>query len=78
MDALKKFFPFSFGAKDVASLVIKILIYLVVGIIIGFVIGILAKIPIINLVTGLVGALIELYSLAGIVIAVLDFCKVLK
>ncbi len=78
MDILKKLFPFSFGSKDVASLVIKIIIYLVVGAVFGFVIGILARIPIVNLLTGLVGALVEIYILAGIVITILDYMKITK
>ncbi len=78
MDMLKKFFPFSFGVKDVANLIVKILIYIVAGAVIGFVIGILSNIPIVNLVTGIVGTLVEIYITAGIVIAILDFCKVLK
>lgn len=78
MDMLKKFFPLSFGSKDVANLVVKALIYLVVGIIAGFAIGILANIPVINLVTGLVGTLVELYCVVGIVIAILDYLKILK
>lgn len=78
METLKKIFPFSFGVKDVASLVIKILIYIVVGAVIGFVLSVLGKIAIIGLIIRLVGTLVEIYILAGIVIAVLDFCKVLK
>lgn len=78
MDTLKKLFPFSFGVKDVATLIIKILIYIVVGAVIGFVLSLIGKIPVIGLITGLVGALIEIYLLAAIVIAILDFCKVLK
>jgi len=78
MDMLKKFFPFSFGAKDVANLVIKIIIYLVVGTVLGIVIGLLAGIPVIGIVVSLVCSLIDLYCLAGIIIAILDFCKVLK
>lgn len=78
MDILKKVFPFSFGVKDVASLIIKILVYIVVGVVIGFALFLLAHIPIVNLVVGLVGALVEIYLLAGIVIAILDFCNVLK
>ncbi len=78
MDTLKKLFPFSFEVKDVASLIIKIIVYLVAGAVIGFVLSILAKIPIIGIVVGLVGTLVEIYILAGIVIAVLDFCKILK
>lgn len=78
MDTLKNFFPFSFGAKDVAALVIKMLIYLVAGVVIGFVLSIVNKIPVIGLITGLVGALVEIYILAGIVIAILDYLKILK
>ena len=79
MDALKKIFPLSFKyTKDVANLIIGILIYLVVGFIGGVAIGILAHLPIVNLVVGIVGGLLDLYCLAGIVIQVLVFAKVLK
>lgn len=78
MDTLKKLFPYSFNAEDVASLVIKIIVYLVVGAIAGFVIGIFGKLPLIGIIASLVGALAEIYILAGIIIAVLDFLKVLK
>lgn len=72
MDMLKKFFPYSFGAKDVAGLVIKIVVYLVVSAVLGFVISL------IPLVGGLVASLIGVYSTVGIVLAVLDYLKILK
>ena len=78
MDMLKKFFPLSFGAKDVANLIIKIVIYLVIDVVLGFAIGLLSGIPIVCIIIGIVGSLLGLYCLAGIVIAILDFCKVLK
>lgn len=79
MDTLKKFFPFSFKEKkDVAALVINVILYLVAAVVIGFVLGIVALIPIINLIVGLVGGLVELYVLAGIVLSFLDYFKVLK
>jgi len=78
MALLKKLFPYSFGMKDVASLVIRILIYLVIGFVIGFLIGILAKIPVLGIIFGLLGGLLDLYVFAAIVIACLDFFKVLK
>ena len=31
MDMLKKFFPYSFGAKDITNLIVKIIVYIVVG-----------------------------------------------
>ena len=44
----------------------------------GFVIGLTALIPIVNLVCGLLGGLLNIYVLAGIVIQILVFTKVLK
>ena len=79
MDMLKKFFPISFKYADtVANLVIGILIYLVGGAIAGAIIGWLSAIPLIGFVFSLVGSLLGIYSLAGIVIEVLLFVKVLK
>jgi hypothetical protein len=79
MDTLKKLFPYSFKKKKtVSELIVNILIYLVAGILVGAVIGICSKIPVINLVTGLAGALVELYVLVGIVLSVLDYMKILK
>ncbi len=79
MDTLKKIFPFSFKEKkDVAALVINILIHIVVGVVIYFVLNIIGKIPVVGIITGLVGALIELYLTAGVVISCLDYFKVLK
>lgn len=79
MDILKKVFPYSFKAKEgVGALIVNVLVYLVVGVLVGFVIGIFAKLPIIGIVIGLCGGLVDLYVLAGIIISVLDFLKVLK
>lgn len=79
MDMLKKFFPLSFGAKpDIASLVINILIQLVVSVVAGWVIGIVAAIPLIGIIFGLVGSLVGLYFLAGIILSLLDYFKLLK
>ena len=76
---LKKFFPLSFKYSDtVSNLIIGILIYIVGDIIAGAVIGLLAAIPLIGWLFGLVGSLVGLYCLAGIVIQVLVFTKVLK
>ena len=74
MDTLKKIFPLSFKEKkDVAALIINILIQLVVGIIAGALIAILAKIPIIGIIIGIVGALVDVYVVAGIVLAILHY-----
>ena len=79
MDMLKKFFPYSFAAKkDVAALVINIIVYIVVGFIAGALIGLLWWVPIVNIITGILGSAIELYILIGLVLTVLDYCKILK
>lgn len=78
MELLKKIFPFSFKATDVASLVITIIAYLAAGVVLGFVIGLVAALPIIGIPFRLLGYLLELYIFAGIVLVVLDHCKILK
>ena len=79
MDTLKKFFPFSFTEKkDTASLVITVIVMLAVATVVRYVIGILAIIPIIGLIFGLVGALFGRYVLVSIVLTFLDYFKVMK
>ena len=86
METLKKIFPLSFKyTKDVASLIIGILVYLVVGIIAGAVIwvaGLLTGIPVLGallaIVLRVIGSLVDVYVIAGIVIQVLVFVKVIK
>lgn len=80
MNALKNLFPLSFGMKDVGKLIISILIYLVAGAVIGWVLSLLANLPLVGwllgLITGLAGTIIGLYLLAGIILAILNFLKI--
>ena len=85
MDFLKKLFPVSFNCKDEASkLVVGIIIYVVLGIIGSAVIWVagLINFPVIGIILKilltLTGTLLDLYITAGIVLAILVFCKVLK
>lgn len=87
MELLKQFFPFSFKkSEDVANLVISILLHLVAAILAGAVIGlatlIVGWIPIVGAIIGwalgVIGSLIELYVIAGIVIKILVYAKVIK
>jgi len=79
MDLLKKLFPFSFSEKkDIAALIITIIIYVVVGAIFAALIGLLANINILNFIMGIVGSLAEIYVTAGIVLSILHYIKVLK
>lgn len=86
MEMLRKFFPFSFKEKkDIAALIINVLLYIVAGVVIGFVLGLLGllgAIPVVGvilaLVLGLVSSIVELYILVGIVLSFLDYFKVIK
>ncbi len=79
MDILKKVFPISFKfANDVANLIIGIIIYVVIGAIAPVVLGILGFLPVIGWILGIVASLVGIYCLAGIIIEVLVFAKVLK
>lgn len=87
MDALKKIFPLSFKyTKDVPNLVIGILIHIVMGVIVGALIKISTLltvwIPLVGVILawglGVISSLIGVYVLAGIIIQVLVFAKVIK
>ncbi len=87
MDILKKFWPYAMKERTSGGdLAIAIIIYLVAGILAGAVIALatflVAWIPVIGWliawVLGLLSSLVGLYCLAGIVFAILSFCKVLK
>ena len=79
MDLLKKIFPFSFiPKKDLATLIIYVLVYLVAGAIGASIVGFLAGLPIIGFIFALIGSLIGIYSIAGAVLSCLDFFKILK
>lgn len=80
MDILKSLFPFSFNVKekDTNSLVICIIIYIVLMVLSGIAMALLSLIPVVNLLVGIVGWVLEVYCFTGLVLAVLNFLNVLK
>lgn len=86
MDMLKKFFPYSFGAKDTTALVIKIVVYVVAMVVGGLLLSLIGLISgwipllgaVIGWILGVIGTVIEVYCVIGIVLSVLDYFKVLK
>lgn len=79
MEILKKYFPYSFKEKkDVAALVVNIIIYVVAAFVAGVLMAILSFIPFIGLIIGILGSVVELYVTIGIVLSILDYLKVLK
>lgn len=80
MDFLKKLFPMSFQKTEVNNFVKRIIIYalgIILAGVIGFVLG-LINIPVITLLAGFIVSLLELYCTAGIVLAILVHCNVIK
>ena len=79
MDLLKKVFPYAFAEKkDVAALIINVIVFLVIGLVVGVVMGLLKNIPVLGLIINLVGGLFDIYVLATIVLSILDYLKILK
>ena len=76
MATLKKLFPFSFGAKDISQLLMKIVIHVIVSAIIGLLASLFRSIFIIGIIFHIVSYIVGLYCLIGIVIAILDYTKV--
>lgn len=88
MDILKKiwFYSFKVEKKNVSSLVVNLIVWVVAAFAAGLILGltsfITGWIPVVGilvaLVLGVVGGVIELYSLIGIVLSVLVYLDVLK
>jgi len=78
MDILKKFFPHAFKATELKAFIISLVVYVLIDVVCGFVIGLLAKIPVLGIIFGLLGSLVGLYALVGVVLSILVFVKVLK
>jgi hypothetical protein len=87
MDILKKLFPLSWKyANDVANVVVGVILYVVAGITAGAVIWLAGAITgwipllgaLVGWVLGIIGSLFEVYVIAGIVVLILVYLKVIK
>lgn len=78
MDMLKKFFPFSFKSQGLVNFIITLIVYLVIEAVLGWAIAVLAKIPVVGIICGLLGSLLGIYVLIGVVLAILNFLKIVK
>ena len=75
---LKKLFKLSYDVTDVRSLVIAIAVYFIVSAVYGVISAILGGIPIIGWIVGIIGAVLWVYCLTGIVLAILKYLEVTK
>jgi hypothetical protein len=80
MDFLKKLWPtpFKIQEKNVVSLIVQLVIFVVIVAVVGWLFGILAGIPIIGIIFGVLGSLIGLYNTVGIVLCILKFLGIVK
>ena len=86
MDMIEKYLPHAFAADTKERMIGALIIYaviLVVGAIVSWLIGtLLGWIPLIGIVIGLLlkiaGIIIDVYAVAGIVLTLLVYFKVLK
>ncbi len=78
MDALKKYFPHALKANDVKALIIALIIYAVIGFVGGIILGFLSIIPILGIIFRVIGWLVEVYTIVGIILAILVFLKIVK
>ena len=79
MNFLKTVFPLSFRFNNnLVRMIIGIIAYAIVGAVVGWAISIVVKLPIISIFGGLLGGLLEIYVVAGIVLLVLSWLKILK
>ena len=73
-----KYFPISARAKTLGGLLVSILIYIVVSFLIGLGLKVLSILPLIDILLGIIGWVVELYIAVGVVVSILVFFKVIK
>ena len=78
MDIMKKFFPLSFKyTKSVVDLIVGIIVYILVGAIGGVAIFIASLIPVVGILVGIVGWILDVYVAVGVILLILAFLKVI-
>ena len=78
LGSLRKYFPQAFASRDVRSLVVTLITYAIFSFLAGIVLGLLSGIPILGFIFSVIGWMVELYCVAGIVLAILVFLKVVQ
>lgn len=73
---MRAFFPLSAKAYDLKTLIIISLVYIAASVATGAVLGLLRWIPLLGTVLAIVSQLIDLYCLAGIVVAIMIYFKI--
>ena len=79
MDLIKKLWPTPFNIKkgSLSSFLIQLIVFLVITAVVGVLIGVLSGVPIVGIIFWIVGGLMELYTIVGIVLCILNFLGVM-
>lgn len=79
MKYLKQYWPTAYSVQkgNIISLVVQLVIFILICAVIGWVIGVLAGIPLIGVLSTVLGILLEIYGVVGIVVCVLRFLGIL-
>jgi hypothetical protein len=76
MDSIKKFFPLAFKTKaDVKHLLISVLVQVALDVVSGTIFGLLAEIPVVGGIIGIVGGIVSIYFTLSILITIIDYFK---
>lgn len=80
MELLHTLWPMVFKIEkgDVGSFIVRLLLFVAACAVIGWVIGLLSHIFIIGILFRILGAVLELYSVVGIVLCILVFVGVVS
>ena len=80
MDFLKTLWPtpFKIKPKDVGSFIVQLIVFALIIIVASVLIGFLAQFKVIGWIFGIIGSLIDLYSLVGVILCICKFLDVLK
>lgn len=79
MDAVKAFWALSFRGKTATDMIVSILIYIVIGVAAGLLAWIIGIIPLFGwILAWLIRVAAGLYTLAGIIFAILYFANVME
>lgn len=75
MDILKQIFPHAFQAKDKNAFITTLIVYLLIFVVCSVLIWVLSKIPVVNILCGVLGTALDLYAIGGVVLSVLVYLK---
>ena len=80
MDIIKKIWPtpFKVEEKNAEQMVVQLIVFVAAFLVASILIWILHFIPIVNILCGILGTLVDVYCLVGIALVLLRFFGVLK